>query len=157
MQRCNTVAPVQTISLKWNFGKLLLPTCPTKTCFAVLHVYDWIGYSNSFITSYNLTIHWGIWYNSHKGTMCMPRSVWASIADWLHELCVFPIHILLLCYLQWHKTLISHLLSMYVSPLKLLYCQVLDDTCNWRSWVGSGIQEHRTPRSSIKECQTTIH
>ena len=39
MPRCNTTAPVQIISLKWNFEKLLLVTCsPTKACFAVLHV-----------------------------------------------------------------------------------------------------------------------
>ena len=36
MLRCNTAAPVQITSLKWNFEKLLLVTCsPTKVCFAV--------------------------------------------------------------------------------------------------------------------------
>ena len=44
MLRCNTTAPVQIISLKWSFEKLLLVTCsPTKACFAVLHKKGWIS------------------------------------------------------------------------------------------------------------------
>ena len=39
MPRYSTTTPVQIISLKWNFEKLLLVTCsPTKACFAILRM-----------------------------------------------------------------------------------------------------------------------
>ena len=61
MPHYNTTAPLQNLSLKWNFEKLLLVTySPTKACFAVLHVKGWISptvHCFWWLASYNLTMH----------------------------------------------------------------------------------------------------